>query len=106
MGDWLMENGDRTSVMGDFAYDTDNDAWCELGSTEGSTPVWWRSKGRTYGGDYQEPKKATLARAIERRKEELEKARRIEALELELKRARKKCWLPPDLADAVGGGLN
>ena len=45
MGDWLMENGDRSFHSGDFAYDTDNDAWCEMGSSPGSTPVWWRKYG-------------------------------------------------------------
>ena len=45
MGDWLMENGDRSFHSGDFAYDTDNDAWVPIGDSAGSTPVWWRKHG-------------------------------------------------------------
>lgn len=38
-----MENGEYASVnkSAGMAYDSDNDAWVELGSTPGSTPVWW-----------------------------------------------------------------
>ena len=44
MRDWYMDNDDRTLVNpdADIAYDTDNDAWAPLGSSEGSTPYWWR----------------------------------------------------------------
>ena len=66
MRDWLMENGERTCVSGGFAYDTDNDAWCELGSTEGSTPVWWRKyeRGRSggQGRELSDEQKAELDR--------------------------------------------
>ena len=43
LSDWYMENGEYTSVnrSAGMAYDSDNDAWVELGSTPGSTPVWW-----------------------------------------------------------------
>lgn len=42
-----MENGEYTSVnrSAGMAYDSDNDAWVELGSTPGSTPAWWKEKG-------------------------------------------------------------
>ena len=67
MSDWLMENGSRTEHYGgEFAYDTDNDAWCEMGSTPGSTPVWWRNHGSdrsAYASNYSE--------ALEARKEQL-----------------------------------
>ena len=102
MREWLMENGDRTSVMGDFAYDTDNDAWCELGSSEGSTPVWWRGRGWSRGGSQGQPSKADLSRAIDRCKEELAEARRLEMLEGELEAVQKKCAMPYDAADAMG----
>ena len=52
MRDWYMENDSRTWVnLGedDIAYDTDNDAWVPLGSTEGSTPYWWRFYDRSDG---------------------------------------------------------
>lgn len=44
MRDWYMENGEYASVDrgSGMAYDSDNDAWTELGSTPGSTPFWWR----------------------------------------------------------------
>ena len=43
LSDWYMENGEYASVnkSAGMAYDSDNDAWVELGSTPGSTPVWW-----------------------------------------------------------------
>ena len=73
MGDWLMENGDRSFHSGDFAYDTDNDAWCEMGSSPGSTPVWWRKYGDSGGASSDRQLTAEELAKQEQRKREAEK---------------------------------
>lgn len=59
MSDWYMENGEYSSVdrSRGIAYDNDNDAWMELGSTPGSTPVWWQHSNHdsSYGYDRASP---------------------------------------------------
>lgn len=59
MSDWYMENGEYSSVdrSRGIAYDNDNDAWVELGSTPGSTPVWWQHSNHdsSYGYDRASP---------------------------------------------------
>lgn len=46
-----MENDEYAPVnkSAGMAYDSDNDAWVELGSTPGSTPVWWSRSWREKG---------------------------------------------------------
>lgn len=48
LSDWYMENDEYAPVnkSAGMAYDSDNDAWVELGSTPGSTPVWWSQNRR------------------------------------------------------------
>lgn len=52
MSRWYMENGEYGEVDSSFriAYDDDNSAWVELGSTPGSTPVWWSFYPEDGGG--------------------------------------------------------
>lgn len=103
MRDWLMENGERTSVMGDFAYDTDNDAWCELGSTEGSTPVWWRGRSRSSRFPSRQSKEEMLKSSLEKRKRELAEAQKREQLEQQLAEARKRSSSRSTLYDDMAG---
>ena len=40
MSDWYATGGDYPMRTGDFVYDTDNDAWCEYGSTDAGSSAW------------------------------------------------------------------
>lgn len=68
-------------VMGDLAYDHDNDAWVEMGSTPGSTPVWWRTRGkRNRDGSYTDAD----YQPSQREKELAELRKRTEGLRAEI----------------------
>ncbi len=84
MRDWYMENGDRTWVNpdADIAYDTDNDAWVPLGSSEGSTPYWWRfyDKGEgSYSSEEKKEESEEQKKRAQRRKAAQERLETIEA---------------------------
>ena len=96
MPDWYMDNGDRTWVNTDegIAYDTDNDAWCELGSSPGSTPYWWHFYDKGEGSFSCEASGAKLKETSERAKRRKAARERLEILEARI----------PELEDKANAG--
>ena len=91
MGDWYMENGEYAPHVGDMAYDYDNGAWVEMGSTPGSTPVWWR---KHHGSDYGYSRELTPEEKAELEERKAQRKAQREAAQKEVER------LEAELADA------
>ena len=112
MGDWYMENGTYTSHKEDMAYDQDNSAWVEMGSTPGSTPVWWREHRSNDSSSHSSTRTAQPSKEVIERRERMQRLQEeLESLEEQAKELRAKsatwadAWILPLIGISICGFL-